>query len=226
MAPRTRVRISDASYAAIRALGSRTARSAVGQHRLVERARRRRSGDVDSMVLMRTMVRPRRFSSVPTLAARSASDGSQPSSRRSASRAASSSRRWRRTPRGQASLRSASIMAPRTRRSAKVSNLMPRPRRSDGRRRSGRSCRPAPGRQCRSSAASTPPCGGQAPRRTAGWRRFDCGVTASTVRYGACRLRLPVGRALSRRQVDGSLSSNRGTSTACAVRQRGKPTER
>ena len=49
-----------------------------------------------------------------------------PSSRRSSSRAASSSRRWRRTPRGQASLRSASIMAPRMRRSAKVSNLMPR----------------------------------------------------------------------------------------------------
>ena len=84
------------------------------------------SGDVASIVLMRTMVRLRRFSSEPTRAARSAIDGSCPSSRRSASRAASSSRRWRRTPRGQASLRSASIIAPRTRRSAKVSNLMPR----------------------------------------------------------------------------------------------------
>ena len=47
------------------------------------RARRHASGEVDSMVLMRTMVRLRRFSSEPTLAARSASDGSQPSSRRS-----------------------------------------------------------------------------------------------------------------------------------------------
>ena len=72
------------------------------------------------------MVRPRRFSSEPTFAARSASDGSWPSSRRSVSRAASSSRRWRRTPRGHASRRSASIIAPRTRRSANVSNLMPR----------------------------------------------------------------------------------------------------
>ena len=78
------------------------------------------------MVLMRTMVRPRRASSDPTRAAMSASDGSAPSSRRSCSRAASISRRWRRTPRGQASRRSASIIAPRTRRSAKVSNLMPR----------------------------------------------------------------------------------------------------
>ena len=85
------------------------------------------SGDVDSMVLMRTMVRPRRASSEPTRLARSASDGSAPSSRRSSSRAVSSSRLWRRTPRGQASRRSASIIAPRTRRSAKVSNLMPRP---------------------------------------------------------------------------------------------------
>ena len=78
------------------------------------------------MVLMRTIVRLRRFSSDPTRAARSAIDGSCPSSRRSASRAASSSRRWRRTPRGHASRRSASIIAPRTRRSANVSNLMPR----------------------------------------------------------------------------------------------------
>ena len=77
------------------------------------------------MALIRTMVRPSRFSSDPILAARSASDGSHPSSRRSSSRAASSSRRWRRTPRGQASLRSASIIAPRMRRSANVSNLMP-----------------------------------------------------------------------------------------------------
>ena len=84
------------------------------------------SGEVDSIVLMRTMVLPRRVSSEPTRAARSASDGSAPSSRRSASRAASSSRRMRRTPRGHASRRSASIMAPRTRRSANVSNLMPR----------------------------------------------------------------------------------------------------
>ena len=76
---------------------------------------------------MRTMVRPSRFSSVPTFAARSDSDGSWPSSRRSVSRAASSSRRTRRTPRGQASRRSASIIAPRIRRSANVSNLMPRP---------------------------------------------------------------------------------------------------
>ena len=53
-------------------------------------------------------------------------EGSQPFVRRSSSRAASSSRRTRRTPRGQASRRRASIMAPRTRRSAKVSNLMPR----------------------------------------------------------------------------------------------------
>ena len=58
--------------------------------------------------------------------ARSASDGSWPSSRRSVSRAASSSRLTRRTPRGQASRRSASIIAPRMRRSANVSNLMPR----------------------------------------------------------------------------------------------------
>ncbi len=75
---------------------------------------------------MRTMVRPSRFSSVPTFLARSASDGSWPSSRRSVSRAASSSRLTRRTPRGQASRRSASIIAPRMRRSANVSNLMPR----------------------------------------------------------------------------------------------------
>ena len=84
------------------------------------------SGEVDSIALIRTIVRPRRFSSDPTLAARSARDGSCPNSRLSSSRAASSSRRWRRTPRGQASLRSASIMAPRMRRSANVSNLMPR----------------------------------------------------------------------------------------------------
>ena len=83
-------------------------------------------GDVDSMVLMRTIVLPRRFSSEPTSCARSASEGSWPSETRSFSGAASSSRRTRRTPRGQASLRSASIMAPRMRRSAKVSNLMPR----------------------------------------------------------------------------------------------------
>ena len=83
-------------------------------------------GDVDSIVLMRTIVRFRRFSSEPTFAARSATDGSQPIVRRSSSRAASSSRRTRRTPRGQASRRSASIIAPRTRRSANVSNLIPR----------------------------------------------------------------------------------------------------
>jgi hypothetical protein len=51
------------------------------------------SGEVDSIVLMRTMVRLSRYSSEPTLAARSASDGSHPSSRRNVSRAASSSRR-------------------------------------------------------------------------------------------------------------------------------------
>ena len=51
------------------------------------------SGDVASIVLMRTMVRLRRFSSDPTRAASSAMDGSCPSSRRSDSRAASSSRR-------------------------------------------------------------------------------------------------------------------------------------
>ena len=84
-------------------------------------------GDVDSMVLILTIVRSSRDSSAPTRLARSASVGSPPSSRRSASRAASSSRRTRRTPRGHASRRSASIIAPRTRRSAKVSNLMPRP---------------------------------------------------------------------------------------------------
>ena len=83
-------------------------------------------GDVDSMVLIRTIVCPRRASSEPTRAARSAKEGSPPSSRRSASRAASSSRRTRRIPRGHASRRSASIIAPRTRRSAKVSNLIPR----------------------------------------------------------------------------------------------------
>ena len=84
------------------------------------------NGDVDSIVLMRTMVLPSLFSSEPTASARSASDGSCPSVARSFSRAASSSRRTRRTPRGQASLRSASIIAPRIRRSANVSNLIPR----------------------------------------------------------------------------------------------------
>ena len=84
-------------------------------------------GDVDSMVVILRIVRSRRWTSAPTRLARSASDGSAPSSRRSCSRAASSSRRTRRTPRGQASRRSASIMAPRTRRSANVSNLIPRP---------------------------------------------------------------------------------------------------
>ena len=79
------------------------------------------------MVLMRTIVFSSRFSSEPISAARSASDGSCPSEFRSFSRAASSSRRTRRTPRGQASLRNASIIAPRMRRSAKVSNLIPRP---------------------------------------------------------------------------------------------------
>ena len=47
------------------------------------------SGYVDSIVLMRTIVRPSRASSEPTRAARSASDGSAPSSRRNCSRAAS-----------------------------------------------------------------------------------------------------------------------------------------
>jgi len=84
------------------------------------------NGDVDSIVLMRTMVLPSLFSSEPIACARSASDGSWPSDARSFSRAASSSRRTRRTPRGHASLRSASIIAPRIRRSANVSNLMPR----------------------------------------------------------------------------------------------------
>ena len=82
--------------------------------------------DVDSMVLIRTIVRSRRPSSTPTRLARSAIVGSPPNSRRSCSRAASSSRRTRRMPRGQASRRSASIIAPRTRRSANVSNLIPR----------------------------------------------------------------------------------------------------
>ena len=84
------------------------------------------SGDVDSIALMRTMVRLRLASSDPMCFARSARDGSDPISWRSFSRAASSSRRTLRTPRGQASRRMASIIAPRTRRSAKVSNLMPR----------------------------------------------------------------------------------------------------
>ena len=84
-------------------------------------------GDVDSIVLMRRIVRSSRGTSEPTRLARSASVGSAPSSRRNCSRAASSSRRTRRTPRGHASRRSASIIAPRTRRSANVSNLMPRP---------------------------------------------------------------------------------------------------
>ena len=86
---------------------------------------------------------------------------------RSRSRAASSSRRTRRTPRGHASLRSASIIAPRMRRSAKVSNLMPRafvealrPRRS----------RPMHAilheiARGRSNAASSRPCAAPAPRQ-------------------------------------------------------------
>ena len=41
------------------------------------------SGEVDSIVLIRTIVRLRRFSSIPSLAARSAIEGSYPSSRRS-----------------------------------------------------------------------------------------------------------------------------------------------
>ena len=84
------------------------------------------SGEVDSMMLMRLMVRPSDASSVPMWLARSDSDGSPPSSFRSFWRAVSSSRRTRRMPRGQAPRRNASIMAPRTRRSANVSNLMPR----------------------------------------------------------------------------------------------------
>ena len=46
-----------------------------------------------------------------------------------------------------------------------------RPRRSGAPRRSDRGRRPAPDRRCRSSWASTPPCGGRAPRQTAGRRR-------------------------------------------------------
>ena len=91
-ARRTRVLVSDASYA----------RSGVGVSGGTQTSGSITSGgpsgdddsiDVDSMVLMRTMVRPRRASSVPTRAARSARDGSEPVSRRRASRAASSSRR-------------------------------------------------------------------------------------------------------------------------------------
>ena len=67
---------------------------------------------------------------------------------------------------------SASIIAPRTRRSANVSNLMPRClRRSGSPRRSGRACRPAPGRPARSNAASRTRRGGRAIRRTADRRR-------------------------------------------------------
>ena len=124
IAVRTLSLVSSRSYARSGCSGS-AGTSAAGSDDSLRRSLLA-SGEVDSMVLMRTMVRPSRFSSDPTLAARSASDGSHPSSRRSSSRAASSSRRWRRTPRGHASLRSASIIAPRTRRSAKVSNLMPR----------------------------------------------------------------------------------------------------
>ncbi|OFW39467.1 MAG: hypothetical protein A3J29_21775 [Acidobacteria bacterium RIFCSPLOWO2_12_FULL_67_14b] len=127
------------------------------------------NGDVDSMVLMRTMVLPRRFSSDPISTARSASDGSCPSDRRSFSRAASSSRRTRRTPRGHASLRSASIMAPRMRRSAKVSNLMPR----ESSKRCAASMRPI-----------TPSC-------TRSLRSIECGIVAAIRRASASTKGMP-----------------------------------
>ncbi len=115
------------------------------------------------MVLMRTITLPRRSSSEPTAAARSASEGSWPRVARSRSRAASSSRRTRRTPRGQASLRSASIIAPRTRRSAKVSNLIPR----DSSKRRAASISP-----------STPSC-------TRSPRSMEWGIVAATRRASA-----------------------------------------
>jgi len=121
------------------------------------------NGDVDSIVLMRTIVLPRRFSSEPIACARSASDGSCPSDARNFSRAASSSRRTRRTPRGHASLRSASIMAPRMRRSANVSNLIPR--------ESSKRC-----------AASIRPI---TPSWTRSLRSIECGIVAAIRRARA-----------------------------------------
>jgi hypothetical protein len=78
------------------------------------------SGEVASIALMRTMVRLRRFSSEPSFAARSASDGSQPSSRRSVLAGSLELATLPAHARGHASLRSASIIAPRMRRSANV----------------------------------------------------------------------------------------------------------
>jgi hypothetical protein len=80
MAARTRSFVSFFSYAVSGCSGSEGISDAgrVDSSRLSLEAR----GDVDSIVWIRTMVRPSRFSSEPILAARSAREGSQPCSRR------------------------------------------------------------------------------------------------------------------------------------------------
>ena len=112
MATRTRRRISACSHTWSGAGGSEG--TSTGGRLAPSTASAGASGDVSSIVLIRTMVRPSCVSSVPRCFARSESDGSQPRSCRSFSRAVSISRRMRRTPRGQASRRRASIIAPRT----------------------------------------------------------------------------------------------------------------